>query len=59
MQHRSNRAGPLGSGVLAAAAVQAAPLTNDGAAIQNLKSQRQKMGLTGSDIGDVIVRSAV
>jgi len=62
MRTNGTRAGLLGAtvlAILAASAVHSAPTATDGAALQYLKSQRQKMGLTGSDIGEVLVSSSV
>jgi hypothetical protein len=64
VQHSLTRAGALGAAILsilamAATAAQAAPTVAEAAALGHLKAKRQGMGLTGSDIGEVLVSSSV
>ena len=64
MRTSVTRAGVLSATIafclaMAASQVQAAPTVGEAAALQHLKSKRQQMGLTGSDINEVAVSSTV
>lgn len=64
MKSTLTRAGTLGAAILSILAVaagpaRAAPTVAEAAALNHLKSERQGMGLTGSDIGEVLVSNSV